>query len=349
MMAGTLFPAESPKQGGAPLVARTPAHVLIAAALCCLAAGGCVRDRRGAEPPLSSLAGIGGVEVRVFRVHDEAARLTVPEESLRVDFERRLRAEGIPVLTPEARGRTPGEPQLWVLFKAVEAGPLAGCACGTDLYVTQSVQIARYPMRTVRAITWNSRSGIGVLPELTLEAARRSFDPAWAEFVAAYRSANPGGKSTMAIQLTSTAFQDGTTIPRKFTGDSVDVSPPLEWLHVPVGTKTLALICDDPDAPAGTWVHWVLYNIPATRTSLAEGVPKEQTVEGIGVQGRNDFKRTGYGGPGPPPGKPHRYFFKLYALDTVLQLKPGAEKRELEAAMKGHILAQGQLMGLYRR
>lgn len=161
--------------------------------------------------------------------------------------------------------------------------------------------------------------------------------------------ASKEGKPAMAIQITSAAFQDSTSIPRKFTCDSSDVSPPLEWLHVPPGAKSLALICDDPDAPVGTWVHWVLYNIPATRTSLAEGVPKEKTVEGIGTQGRNDFKRTGYGGPCPPPGKPHRYFFKIYALDTVLDLKPGAEKRELEAAMKGHVLAQGQLMGLYKR
>lgn len=167
---------------------RGPA--LVAALLSCIAVGGCVPTQDRPEAQRTSLAGIAGLEVRVFRVHDETAHLAVPEESLRVDFERRLRAEGIGVLTPEARGRTPGGPQLWVLFKGVEVGPLTGYAYGTDLYVTQSVQISRYPMRTVRAITWNSRSGIGVLPELSLEAARRSFDPAWSEFLSAYRSAN---------------------------------------------------------------------------------------------------------------------------------------------------------------
>lgn len=163
---------------------------LFAVLLSCVAIAACgrVQDRPGS--PRTSLAGIAGVEVRVFRVHDESAQVAVPEESLRVDFERRLRSEGIRALTPEERGRAPGEPQLWVLFKAVEVGPLTGYAYGTDLYVTQSVQISRFPMRTVRAITWNSRSGIGVLPALTLEEARRSFDPAWSEFIAAYRSAN---------------------------------------------------------------------------------------------------------------------------------------------------------------
>ena len=153
----------------------------------------------------------------------------------------------------------------------------------------------------------------------------------------------------MTLTLTSPAFQDGDTIPVKHTCDGPDVSPALEWSRAPEGTKSLALICDDPDAPAGTWVHWVLYGIPADSTSLEEGVPKENTVEGIGVQGRNDFRRIGYGGPCPPPGKPHRYFFKLYALDVRPGLKPGAEKKDLEKAMKGHVLAQGQLVGRFQR
>lgn len=153
----------------------------------------------------------------------------------------------------------------------------------------------------------------------------------------------------MTLVITSPEFEDGGMIPSKFTCDGADLSPRLQWLHVPDGTKSLALICDDPDAPMGTWVHWVLYGVPAGRTSLPEGVPTETAVEGIGLQGRNDFRRTGYGGPCPPPGKPHRYFFKLYALDADPGLAPGAKKAELERAMKGHVLAQGQLVGRYRR
>ncbi len=157
------------------------------------------------------------------------------------------------------------------------------------------------------------------------------------------------GELHMTIELTSPAFEEGGTIPSKFTCVGEDVSPHLEWADVPEGTKSLALICDDPDAPIGTWVHWVIYGIPAGTMSLAEGVPADETVEGVALQGKNDFKRIGYGGPCPPPGKPHRYFFKLYALDTELDLKPGATKKDLEKAMKDHILARGQLMGTFQR
>jgi Raf kinase inhibitor-like YbhB/YbcL family protein len=118
---------------------------------------------------------------------------------------------------------------------------------------------------------------------------------------------------------------------------------------VPAEAKSVALIADDPDAPMGTWVHWVLYDLPATTTELAEGVAKSQYLPGGAKQGLNDFRHLGYGGPCPPHGKPHRYFFKLYALDTLLDLKPGATKREVEGAMAKHILAQGQLMGTYQR
>jgi Raf kinase inhibitor-like YbhB/YbcL family protein len=153
----------------------------------------------------------------------------------------------------------------------------------------------------------------------------------------------------MTLELTSPVFEDGGMIPSKFTCDGVDVSPLLEWSGVPEGTKSLALICDDPDAPIGTWVHWVLYDLPADTVSLPEGVPTHETIENGALQGKNDFKRIGYGGPCPPPGKPHRYFFKLYALDRELDLEPGASKKDLEKAMKGHILAEGQLMGRYKR
>lgn len=151
------------------------------------------------------------------------------------------------------------------------------------------------------------------------------------------------------MKLTSTAFAEGETIPKQHTGDGKDVSPPLQWSDVPAGTKSFALICDDPDAPVGTWVHWVLFNVPADRTELPEGVPASKTVLGDARQGTNDFKKIGYGGPAPPRGKPHRYFFRLYALDTTLDLTESATKKDVEAAMKGHILAEGKLMGKYQR
>lgn len=151
------------------------------------------------------------------------------------------------------------------------------------------------------------------------------------------------------MKLTSSAFQEGETIPKPYTGDGKDVSPPLRWSDVPAGTKSFALICDDPDAPVGTWVHWVLFNLPADRTELPEGVPTDKVVLGDARQGTNDFKKIGYGGPAPPRGKPHRYFFKLHALDTTLDLKESATKKDVEAAMKGHVLGQGQLMGKYGR
>jgi Raf kinase inhibitor-like YbhB/YbcL family protein len=153
----------------------------------------------------------------------------------------------------------------------------------------------------------------------------------------------------MTIQLNSPAFTAGAAIPEKYTCDGENVSPPLNWSALPQGTKNIALIADDPDAPGGTWVHWVIYDIPVSLTGLPEGVLTSPDVAGIGTQGLNDFRKTGYGGPCPPKGKPHRYFFKLYALDAPLNLKSGANKAGVEKAMKGHILAQGQLIGTYGR
>jgi Raf kinase inhibitor-like YbhB/YbcL family protein len=152
----------------------------------------------------------------------------------------------------------------------------------------------------------------------------------------------------MEIKLTSSAFKEGEMIPRKHTCDGQDISPPLSWTSVPAGSKGLALIFDDPDAPAGTWVHWVLYDIPASFSGLPENFPAQAEFENGARHGKNDFRRYGYGGPCPPGGT-HRYFFKLYALDALLNLAPGATKAQLLEAMKGHILAQGQLMGRYRR
>lgn len=155
--------------------------------------------------------------------------------------------------------------------------------------------------------------------------------------------------SIQTISLTSTAFKNGELIPGKYTCDGEDVSPDLSWDTAPPETKSFAIICDDPDAPAGTWVHWVIYDIPPDARSLSEAVQTSPQLENTAVQGRNDFNRIGYGGPCPPPGKAHRYFFKLYALDKVTGLPPGKTKLELLKAMKGSVLAKGQLAGTYKR
>jgi Raf kinase inhibitor-like YbhB/YbcL family protein len=136
--------------------------------------------------------------------------------------------------------------------------------------------------------------------------------------------------TTMKISLTSTAFAEGQPIPQKYTCQGSDISPPLAWTSAPANTKSFALIADDPDAPMGTWVHWVLYDLTPNTVALGEAIPKTQYIPGNAKQGINDFHRLGYGGPCPPPGKPHRYFFKLYALDIMLDLKPGATKRRLK-------------------
>jgi len=153
----------------------------------------------------------------------------------------------------------------------------------------------------------------------------------------------------MTFQLTSKAFSYNGEIGRQYTCDGRDSSPPLEWSDPPPQTRSFSLICDDPDAPVGTWVHWVLYNLPESARGLPEAVPGEAVLGDGSRHGANDFRRLGYGGPCPPPGPAHRYFFKLYALDTVLDLKPGAAKKDLEAAMKGHLLAEAQVMGRYQR
>jgi len=152
----------------------------------------------------------------------------------------------------------------------------------------------------------------------------------------------------MEIKITSSAFEDGGLIPAKYTCDGADISPPLQWQTVPEATKSIALICDDPDAPMGTWVHWVLFNLPPEARELAENTPADRVLPNGASQGTNDFGRIGYGGPCPPGGT-HRYFFKIYTLDAQLDLAAGAKKRDLLKAMEGHILAQGQLIGKYKR
>ncbi len=151
------------------------------------------------------------------------------------------------------------------------------------------------------------------------------------------------------LQITSTAFAEGEAIPQLYTCDGDDISPPLSWTNVPDGTQSLALINDDPDAPGNTWVHWVIYAIPPDVTELEAGIPADEMLENGAIQGTNSFRRIGYGGPCPPRGNPHRYFFKLYALDADLDLPPGSTKAELEQAMEGHILAEGSLLGTYQR
>lgn len=154
---------------------------------------------------------------------------------------------------------------------------------------------------------------------------------------------------TMSLQISSPAFPPGGSIPKKFTCDGPDLSPQLTWNDPPAKTQSFALIMDDPDAPAGTWVHWVLFNLPAEAREVPEGTAKQEQLTNGARQGRNDFRKIGYGGPCPPPGVPHHYFFKLYALDTKLQLMGGTTKAELERAMKGHFLAQAELIGKYGR
>ena len=151
------------------------------------------------------------------------------------------------------------------------------------------------------------------------------------------------------MKLTSEAFSEGQTIPAKYTCDGADSSPPLQWSGAPPGTKSFAIICDDPDAPMGRWVHWVLYGLPASTLALPEKLPTSDTLPDGAKQGVTDFKRTGYGGPCPPPGKPHRYVFKLYALDTEPALKSRATRPDLLKAMHGHVLAEATLVGLYQR
>ncbi len=153
----------------------------------------------------------------------------------------------------------------------------------------------------------------------------------------------------MALELKSPDFENGKTIPAEFTCDGEDASPALQWSGAPEQTKSFALIMDDPDAPMGDWVHWVVYDIPASELMFPKGRPKSEMLNNGAKQGIQSFRAIGYGGPCPPPGRAHRYLFRLYALDAMLDLDPGASKEQVEEAMKGHILASSELMGLYGR
>jgi Raf kinase inhibitor-like YbhB/YbcL family protein len=154
-----------------------------------------------------------------------------------------------------------------------------------------------------------------------------------------------GGKT---MEIKSSSFNHEDMIPAKYTCDGQNISPPLAWSGAPKETKSFALICDDPDAPAGTWVHWVIFDIPPNVNFLPEKVAKQEEIVGLGKNGKNSSQRYGYDGPCPPGGT-HRYYFKLYALDTMLNLNTGLSKEELLKAMKGHVLAEAQVMGRYKR
>ena len=152
----------------------------------------------------------------------------------------------------------------------------------------------------------------------------------------------------MEIKITSPAFEEGGLIPKKYTCDGSNVSPPLRWNSVPDGTESIAIICEDPDAPSGTWMHWILFNLPAECRELAENIPDDETLHDSTRQGINDFGSIGYSGPCPPWGI-HRYFFKIFALDCTLDIVHLVDKDILNLAMGDHILATGQLMGRYQR
>lgn len=150
------------------------------------------------------------------------------------------------------------------------------------------------------------------------------------------------------MELSSAAFRNGAPIPKQYTCDGPNISPPLQWSGIPESSKSLALLVDDPDAPRGNWVHWILFNIPANTAALPENIRKTGTIPNGARQGVNDFREIGYGGPCPPGGK-HRYFFRLYALDTALSTDPGATRAQFERAIQGHVVSEAQLMGTYQR
>lgn len=153
----------------------------------------------------------------------------------------------------------------------------------------------------------------------------------------------------MAFELRSSCFGENGTIAKKYTCDGSDVSVPLNWTDPPEGTKSLALVVDDPDAPSGTFVHWVLYDLPGDTQRLVEDIPAKRVLDNGAKQGVNDFHKIGYGGPCPPRGPAHRYVFRLYALNHVTGLQPGSTKQQLLRVIKGHILAEAQLTGIYER
>ena len=153
----------------------------------------------------------------------------------------------------------------------------------------------------------------------------------------------------MSFALETKAFPKEGDIPARYTCGGEDISPALAWSGAPQGTKSFVLIVDDPDAPSGTFTHWIVYDLPANARGVPENVAKSDDLSGGGRQGRNDFRRVGYGGPCPPPGKPHRYFFRLHALNSTLNLPAGANRKDVENAMRGHVIGQAEIMGKFAR
>lgn len=193
---------------------------------------------------------------------------------------------------------------------------------------------------------WNEHHHAGLLWRILLLLAFLLAVP----FLAGCRHSEPAmaAAAGATLMLSSTSFPDGS-VPGEFTCDGKDDSPPLNWTGPPHGTKSFALTVTDPDAPSGTFTHWVLFNLPASSDKLAQSVPKQGQLSDGSRQGRNDFGKTGYAGPCPPPGKPHRYVFRLYALDGALELNDGSSRSQLESAMTGHVLAEGELTARYGR
>lgn len=152
-----------------------------------------------------------------------------------------------------------------------------------------------------------------------------------------------------ALSVTTDAFKNGERVPVKYTHDGEDVAPSLKWSSVPANTKSIAVCCFDPDAPGGTWWHWILVNLPPSTTSLSEGTPRSFRLGSSAIQGFSDFGRTGYGGPNPPPGKVHHYYFRVYALDSNIDAGTHLDKQSFSAKLNGHILAGGEVMGTYSR
>lgn len=152
-----------------------------------------------------------------------------------------------------------------------------------------------------------------------------------------------------ALTVISNAFKNGEKIPKPFTADGADISPALAWSALPANTKSIAVFCEDPDAPRGTWCHWILFNLPASTRRLDQGVAKTPKLSSGAMQGTNDFNKSGYNGPSPPPGKQHRYYFHVYALDHALKLTANAKQKDFRNAVSNGVLAEGILLGVYQR
>jgi Raf kinase inhibitor-like YbhB/YbcL family protein/uncharacterized protein (TIGR00297 family) len=215
----------------------------------------------------------------------------------------------------------------------------------------------RHPLHTcgtvttpLRGKTWLNNDWVNVACALTGLALA---SVAWFVFPAGFTSTagplSPSGGNPMSFPLSSTSFDSGSTIPQKYTCDGDNRSPALNWSDLPSGTFSLALIAEDPDAPSGTFTHWVLYNLPPTISTLPEGLPKTATLQNGAFQGVNDFRKTGYDGPCPPPGAAHRYTFKVFALDIAPTLPGGMKASELQKAIQGHVLGKAEWVGKFGR